>query len=230
MSSVPLLETRQLWKVYEETGERLEVLRGVDFVLQPAETVAIMGASGAGKSTFLNLLGALDRPTEGDILFQGQNIAQFSEQERDRYRAQYLGFVFQFHHLMPEFTAWENVMLPARIQGQSVQGCKARALELLEAVGMADRRNHLPAELSGGECQRAAVARALMANPAMVLADEPSGNLDEANSERLHELFLQLNQDLGQAFLIVTHDRHLASLATRQVVMSKGTIHSDRTL
>jgi len=221
-SATPLLLSTDLWKVYEETGERLEILRGVDFAIYPGETVAITGASGAGKSTFLNLLGALDRPTQGTIHFKGQDISRFGERERDLYRANHLGFVFQFHHLLPEFTALENVMLPARIQGQSEAQCKKMAQELLDTVGLAQRLKHLPAELSGGERQRVAVARALMKRPDLVLADEPSGNLDEHNSEKLHQLFRELNQRYGQTFLIVTHDRHLASLASRRVHMSGG--------
>ena len=221
---MPLLQTRNLWKVYEETGERLEILRGVDFTLEAGETVAIMGASGAGKSTLLNLLGALDRPSQGEIFFQGKDIAAFRDRERDLYRRASLGFIFQFHHLLPEFTALENVMIPGRILGRPEDECRTEAKQLLEAVGLSGRPNHLPAELSGGERQRVAVARALMNKPALVLADEPSGNLDEGNSERLHQLFLELNRTLGQTFLIVTHDRHLASLAGRRVMMHGGKI------
>jgi len=222
-----LLETRNLWKVYEETGERLEILRGVNFSLRAGETVAIMGSSGAGKSTLLNLLGALDRPTQGEVLFFGKDIAKYSDRERDQYRRDNLGFIFQFHHLLPEFTAIENVMMPGRIAGKGEEECRKDAALLLEAVGLSERPNHLPAELSGGERQRVAVARALMNKPALVLADEPSGNLDEANSERLHTLFLDLNREFKQTFLIVTHDRHLASLAGRRVQMHGGIILED---
>jgi lipoprotein-releasing system ATP-binding protein len=224
----PLIEARNLWKIYEETGERLEILRGVDFSVYSGETVAIMGASGAGKSTFLNLLGALDRPSKGELIFRGKNVAAFSDRERDEYRGQNLGFIFQFHHLLPEFTALENVMIPGRILGRSDAECRDEARELLIAVGLSNRPNHLPQELSGGERQRIAVARALMNRPALVLADEPSGNLDESNSERLHQLFLELNQKFQQTFLIVTHDRHLASLAGRRVYMHGGQIVPDQ--
>ena len=224
MNSEVLLQTRDLWKVYEETGERLEILKGVEFTLHAGESVAIMGASGAGKSTLLNLLGGLDKPTQGQILFQGRDIALFSDRDRDHYRRANLGFIFQFHHLLPEFTALENVMVPARILGRNLDECHKEALHLLDAVGLSNRPNHLPAELSGGERQRVAVARALMNKPALVLADEPSGNLDEGNSERLHKLFFELNRELGQTFLIVTHDRHLASLAGRRVQMHLGQI------
>ncbi|NLB64618.1 MAG: ABC transporter ATP-binding protein [Fibrobacter sp.] len=219
-----LLETRDLWKIFNETGTTLEILRGVNFKLYAGETVAIMGASGAGKSTFLNLLGALDKPTKGEVLFKGQDIVKLGEKERDNYRSLHLGFIFQFHHLMPEFTAWENVMFPARIQGQSEKQSRESAAELLEIVGLSERLEHLPQELSGGERQRVAVARALMANPDIVLADEPSGNLDEENAEKLHTLFKNLNKQLGQTFLIVTHDKNLANLAHRQVHIKKGLI------
>jgi len=220
----PLLQTRNLWKVYEETGERLEILRGVDFTLQEGESVAIMGASGAGKSTLLNLLGGLDKPTQGEIIFRGENIAAYKDAQRDAYRRSHLGFIFQFHHLLPEFTALENVMIPGRILGRDESECKREAMKLLDAVGLSARPNHLPNELSGGERQRVAVARALMNRPALVLADEPSGNLDEHNSERLHKLFFELNREFRQTFLIVTHDRHLAGLAGRRVQMHGGLI------
>jgi len=219
-----LLETRKLWKVFEETGERLEILRGVDFHLVEGESVAVMGASGAGKSTLLNLLGALDKPSQGEILFRGQDIAKYSDRERDLYRSRHIGFIFQFHHLLPEFTALENVMIPGRIIGTEETKSRQEALAYLDAVGVSNRANHLPAELSGGERQRVAVARALMNRPALVLADEPSGNLDEGNSERLHKLFFDLNREFQQTFLIVTHDRHLASLAGRTVHMQGGQI------
>ena len=224
MNNIPLLQTQNLWKIYEETGDRLEILRGIDFSLSEGETVAIMGASGAGKSTLLNLLGALDQSTSGQILFRGQDIAAYKEKERDRYRSENLGFIFQFHHLLPEFTAIENVMVPGRILGKTAEECREDAENLLAAVGLEQRAKHLPAELSGGERQRVAVARALMNKPALVLADEPSGNLDEQNSDRLNKLFLDLNQSLGQTFLIVTHDRRLASLASRCVQMHSGQI------
>ena len=172
----------------------------------------------------MNLLGGLDRPTQGDILFRGDNIANYRDTQRDAYRRSHLGFIFQFHHLMPEFTALENVMIPGRIVGREESECKREALRLLDAVGLSARPKHLPAELSGGERQRVAVARALMNRPALVLADEPSGNLDEHNSERLHKLFFDLNREFRQTFLIVTHDRHLAGLAGRRVQMHGGLI------
>lgn len=217
-----LLETKGLTKAYDETGERLEILRGVDFSMREGEIVALTGVSGAGKSTFLNLLGALDRPSSGHILFKGKNIAEYSEKEKDQYRRRHLGFIFQFHHLLPEFDALQNVQMPALILGRSAAECRDEAMHLIELVGLADRCRHLPSELSGGERQRVAVARALMNKPDLVLADEPSGNLDDRNSDRLHSLFIELNQRFGQAFLIVTHDQRLAALAMRTVHMSQG--------
>lgn len=223
MSQV-LLETRSLTKVYHETGERLEILRGVDFAMFAGEIVVLTGSSGSGKSTFLNLIGALDKPTSGAILFKGKDLATFRPSARDQFHRHHVGFVFQFHHLLSEFSALENVMLPARIAGMPPPECLERAEGLLETVGLAGRLRHLPRELSGGERQRVAVARALMNQPDMVLADEPSGNLDESNAEKLNELFAELNQKLGQTFLIVTHDSRLAGLATRCVHMQGGLI------
>jgi len=223
-NSTVLLQTLDLKKSYHETGETLEILRGVDFTLREGESVAIMGSSGAGKSTLLNLLGGLDQPTSGSILFRGENISQYRDGQRDAYRQRHLGFIFQFHHLLPEFTALENVMIPGRIMGRSEEECRAEAMELLKAVGLESRPRHLPSELSGGERQRVAVARALMNKPSLVLADEPSGNLDEANAARLHDLFFDISAQFHQAILVVTHDRKLASLASRQVYMSGGRI------
>lgn len=219
-----LLETRNLTKVYEETGEHLEILRGVDFAIQQGEVVVLTGSSGSGKSTFLNLVGALDQPTAGSILFKGQDLAKLKPQARDHFHRHHIGFVFQFHHLLAEFTALENVMLPARVAGAATDECRDRAARLLETVGLGDRSRHLPRELSGGERQRVAVARALMNAPDVVLADEPSGNLDEGNAVKLHRLFADLNQSTGQTFLIVTHDARLAALASRRVSMHGGLI------
>jgi lipoprotein-releasing system ATP-binding protein len=222
MSQTPLLETKALTRVFEETGERLEILRGVDFEMCPGEIVALTGASGSGKSTFLNLVGALDKPTSGSVYFNGQDISKMRWWERDHFHRTGLGFVFQFHHLLTEFSALENVMIPARIMGQTGAQCRARAKDLLALVGMEHRKGHLPRELSGGERQRVAVARALMNSPSLILADEPSGNLDEQNAAGLHSLFAKLNQELGQSFLIATHNAELASLASRKVTMHHG--------
>ncbi|MCF0215076.1 MAG: ABC transporter ATP-binding protein [Fibrobacteraceae bacterium] len=222
-----LLETRDLRRVFHETGEELEILKGVNFSMKQGELVALTGSSGSGKSTFLNQLGLLDTPTSGEIFFKGKALSKFSSEEKDMYHRVQVGFVFQFHHLLSEFTALENVSVPGRILGTSVAECRERAEMLLETVGLKDRMKHLPRELSGGERQRIAIARALMNHPDLVLADEPSGNLDEANSAKLNELFGELNEKFNQAFLIVTHDDKLASFAQRRVVMHNGVIHSE---
>ena len=219
-----LLQTVDLRRVFSETGEELEILKGVNFSMEAGELVALTGSSGSGKSTFLNLVGMLDTPTSGEILFKGKPLSKFSSQERDMYHRVQVGFVFQFHHLLIEFTAIENVCVPGRILGTSEAECKERAAMLLETVGLKDRLKHLPRELSGGERQRVAIARALMNHPDLVLADEPSGNLDEANSQMLNELIGELNEKFNQAFLIVTHDEKLASFAKRRVVMHGGVI------
>lgn len=219
-----LLQTVDLRRVFSETGEELEILKGVNFSMEESELVALTGSSGSGKSTFLNLVGMLDTPTSGEILFKGKPLSKFSSQERDMYHRVQVGFVFQFHHLLSEFTAIENVCVPGRILGTSEAECKERAAMLLETVGLKDRLKHLPRELSGGERQRVAIARALMNHPDLVLADEPSGNLDEANSQMLNELIGELNEKFNQAFLIVTHDEKLASFAKRRVVMHGGVI------
>ena len=219
-----LLQTVDLRRVFSETGEELEILKGVNFSMEAGELVALTGSSGSGKSTFLNLVGMLDTPTSGEILFKGKPLSKFSSQERDMHHRVQVGFVFQFHHLLSEFTAIENVCVPGRILGTSEAECKERAAMLLETVGLKDRLKHLPRELSGGERQRVAIARALMNHPDLVLADEPSGNLDEANSQMLNELIGELNEKFNQAFLIVTHDEKLASFAKRRVVMHGGII------
>lgn len=221
-----LLETRDLRRVFSETGENLEILKGVNFSMKAGELVALTGSSGSGKSTFLNLVGMLDTPTSGEILFKGRELSKFSGHERDMYHRVQVGFVFQFHHLLSEFSALENVCVPGRILGTSERECRERAEMLLETVGLKDRLKHLPRELSGGERQRIAIARALMNKPDLVLADEPSGNLDEANSAKLNELIGELNEKFNQAFLIVTHDEALANFAKRRVVMHNGLIQS----
>ena len=219
-----LLQTVDLHRVFSETGEQLEILKGVNFSMDEGELVALTGSSGSGKSTFLNLVGMLDTPTSGEIYFKGKPLSKFSGEERDMYHRVQVGFVFQFHHLLSEFSALENVCVPGRILGTSAQECRERAEMLLETVGLKDRLKHLPRELSGGERQRVAIARALMNHPDLVFADEPSGNLDEANSDLLNQLFWDLNQKFNQAFLIVTHDEKLAAFAKRRVVMHNGLI------
>ncbi|MBR3669449.1 MAG: ABC transporter ATP-binding protein [Fibrobacter sp.] len=219
-----LLQTVDLRRVFSETGEQLEILKGVNFSMDEGELVALTGSSGSGKSTFLNLVGMLDTPTSGEIYFKGKPLSKFSGEERDMYHRVQVSFVFQFHHLLSEFSALENVCVPGRILGTSAHECRERAEMLLETVGLKDRLKHLPRELSGGERQRVAIARALMNHPDLVFADEPSGNLDEANSDLLNQLFWDLNQKFNQAFLIVTHDEKLAAFAKRRVIMHNGLI------
>jgi lipoprotein-releasing system ATP-binding protein len=218
-----LLEGRGLRKVFAGgDGQPLDVLRGVDVDVRRGEVIAVVGASGAGKSTLLHLLGALDRPTGGDVWLDGSRYADLDPEELAELRNRKLGFVFQFHHLLREFTALENVMMPLLIGGVLERTARSRAEELLSEVGLAGRMSHRPAELSGGEQQRCAVARALVHDPALVLADEPSGNLDHANSERLHEIFFRLAREFETAVVVVTHNRQLAARADRILWLEDG--------
>jgi lipoprotein-releasing system ATP-binding protein len=218
-----LLEARAIRKVYAGgDGQPLEVLRGVDFEVRRGEFVAIVGASGAGKSTLLHLLGALDAPSGGDIWLEGSRYADLDARATAELRNRKVGFVFQFHHLLREFSALENVMMPLLIGGIAPRQAQSRAEEVLSEVGLAGRMTHRPAELSGGEQQRCAVARALVHDPSVVLADEPSGNLDHANSERLHELFFRLAREYETAVVVVTHNRQLAGRADRILWLEDG--------
>jgi lipoprotein-releasing system ATP-binding protein len=203
-------------------GGLIPVLDGVNLQVARGEMVAIVGASGAGKSTLLHLLGALDRPTRGTVVIAGEPIQNRTDDELSALRNSKVGFVFQFHHLLREFSALENVMMPLRIAGWELQRARGRAEELLSRVGLAGRMSHRPSELSGGEQQRTAVARALAIDPAVLLADEPSGNLDHANSSRLHDLFVELSRDLEIAMVVVTHNRSLASRADRALLLEDG--------
>jgi lipoprotein-releasing system ATP-binding protein len=211
-----VIEAQALTKTYlGGDGAPIHVLDGVDIAVERGEMVAIIGASGAGKSTLLHLLGALDRPTSGVVRIAGQSLSGLNDDAISALRNRTVGFVFQFHHLLREFTALENVMMPLRIGGMEESVAKARAVALLERVGLGGRTTHRPSALSGGEQQRTAVARALAADPAVLLADEPSGNLDHMNSERLHDLFGELARELEIAMVVVTHNRSLASRADR---------------
>jgi len=203
-------------------GQLLEILRGVDVDVRRGEFVAIVGASGAGKSTLLHLLGALDSPTSGDIWLDGSRYADLDARGAAELRNRKLGFVFQFHHLLREFSALENVMMPLLIGGAAPRQARSRAEEVLSEVGLAGRMTHRPAELSGGEQQRCAVARALVHDPSVVLADEPSGNLDHANAERLHEIFFRLAREYETAVVVVTHNRQLAGRADRVLLLEDG--------
>ena len=200
----------------------LQVLRGLDLEVAPGEVVAIMGASGAGKTTLLQILGTLLRPDGGSLAIDGTDVLALSQKDIASFRGRRIGFVFQAHHLLPEFTAEENVMIPALIAGVSGKEARAKARELLERVGLAERLTHKPGELSGGEQQRVAIARALVNTPAVVFADEPTGNLDSATKAQIHSLFFDLRKDLGQTLLIVTHDAELAHLCDRTIHMRDG--------
>jgi lipoprotein-releasing system ATP-binding protein len=218
-----LLEARGIRKVFAGgDGQPLEVLSAVEMQVRRGEFVAIVGASGAGKSTLLHLLGALDRPTAGDVWIDGSRYADLDATALSELRNRKLGFVFQFHHLLREFSALENVMMPLLIGGMQSRAARSRAEEMLSLVGLAGRMTHRPAELSGGEQQRCAVARALVHDPSLVLADEPSGNLDHANSDHLHEVFFRLAREYETAVVVVTHNRQLAGRADRILMLEDG--------
>ena len=202
----------------------LQVLRGIDLQVNRGEVVAIVGPSGAGKTTLLQIMGTLDRPDEGEVIIDGENVSRLSATKIAHFRNKNIGFVFQFHQLLPEFTALENVMIPALIGGTSKKEARQRAQELLDFMGLADRAEHKPNQLSGGEKQRVAVARALVNHPAVVFADEPSGSLDTHHKEELHRLFFDLRDRMGQTFVIVTHDEALASQTDRTIHMLDGYI------
>ena len=203
----------------------LEVLKGIDMHISKGEVVSIVGASGAGKTTLLQIIGTLDRPDCGEVLFEGENIFSLSDKKLDLFRNRHIGFVFQFHHLLPEFTALDNICLPAWRKGREKKEAENSAYELLEYLEIRDRAAHKPGELSGGEQQRVAVARALINNPMIVLADEPSGNLDSHTKKQLHRLFFKLREEYGQTFLIVTHDNELAALSDRCIRLKDGKIN-----
>ena len=205
----------------------LQVLKGIDLTINKGEVVSIVGPSGAGKTTLLQIMGTLDKPDTGRIILNGTDVTKLKEKELSAFRNKEIGFVFQFHQLLPEFTALENVAIPALIQGRSANEANKQAREMLELLGLADRASHKPAELSGGEKQRVAVARALINHPSVVLADEPSGSLDTKNKEELHQLFFDLRDKLGQTFVIVTHDEGLAAQTDRTIHMLDGKIRQD---
>lgn len=222
MSDAPVLEARGIRKSFHQGDRELKVLREIDLVLPQGESLAIVGASGAGKSTLLHILGGLDKPDEGEVLIEGRSMWAMSAAQRSEARNHSMGFVYQFHHLLPEFTALENVAMPLLIRGDSVGQARERATSLLTRVGLGERLDHKPGELSGGERQRAAVARALACKPRLILCDEPTGNLDERTAERVYSLMLELNQELGTGILLVTHDARLAAKMDRQFELRLG--------
>jgi lipoprotein-releasing system ATP-binding protein len=217
-----VLACSHLGKTFREGGSPLTILHDIEFSIGRGERIAIMGASGSGKSTLLHLLGGLDVPTTGEVSIAGKSLRSLSPQQLGKLRNRALGFVYQFHHLLPEFTALENVAMPLLIRGTTPANARERAQELLSRVGLSARLSHKPGQLSGGERQRASVARALVTNPACVLADEPTGNLDRHNAEQVYELMLQLNQELGTSFLVATHDPLIAGRMDRQVQLEDG--------
>ena len=215
-----MIELRNITKSFGT----LQVLKGIDLDIQQGEIVSIVGPSGAGKTTLLQIRGTLDRPDTGTVFIDGTDVSQLSQSKLSRFRNQKIGFVFQFHQLLPEFTALENIMIPAFIGGMGKSEARRRAEELLSFMNLADRAQHKPNELSGGEKQRVAVARALVNHPAVVMADEPSGSLDTQNKQELHQLFFDLRERMGQTFVIVTHDEQLANLTDRTIHMRDGQI------
>ncbi|AVF35172.1 lipoprotein-releasing ABC transporter ATP-binding protein LolD [Rahnella sikkimica] len=230
MSNSLLLQCDTLCKTYQEGKMHTEVLRDVSFAMQPGEMMAIVGTSGSGKSTLLHLLGGLDSPTSGEVIFKGKSLNAMSSSAKSELRNRELGFIYQFHHLLPDFTALENVAMPLLIGKKKSAEVQERAMAMLEAVGLQHRSNHRPSELSGGERQRVAIARALVNNPSLVLADEPTGNLDQRNADSIFELLGELNVRQGTAFLVVTHDLHLANRLTRQLEMRDGKLQLDSML
>ena len=230
MSNPILLQCDNLCKRYQEGSVQTDVLRNVSFSVTPGEMMAIVGSSGSGKSTLMHLLGGLDTPTAGDVVFNGQSLNGMSSAAKAELRNRELGFIYQFHHLLPDFSALENVAMPLLI-GKAARGeAEARAIDMLAAVGLEKRAAHRPSELSGGERQRVAIARALVNNPRLVLADEPTGNLDARNADAIFDLLGELNVRQGTAFLVVTHDLHLAKRLNRQMEMRDGQLSGELTL
>jgi len=223
-SSNQVLGCERLSKVYRQGDARLEVLKNIDLSVLRGERLAVVGASGSGKTTLLQLLGGLDTPTAGTVFVQGREMSALSDRERGNVRNEFMGFVYQFHHLLPEFTALENVAMPLLVRRMAPAEASQKAEDLLQRVGLGERLTHRPSQLSGGERQRAAVARALITRPAVVLADEPTGNLDSRTGDRVFELMLELNQELGTSLIVVTHDATIAGRMSRRLTLEDGVL------
>jgi lipoprotein-releasing system ATP-binding protein len=219
-----VMRASHIAKTYEEGDLKTDVLSDVSFTLKRSETLAIVGASGSGKSTLLHILGGLDTLTRGEVEVEGRNLSSLSDAERGRVRNRSMGFIYQFHHLLPEFTALENVCMPLLIRGVAISEAERQAAALLGRVGLGQRLNHKPSELSGGERQRSAVARALVTRPAVVLGDEPTGNLDETNAAQVYDLMIELNREIGTSFILVTHDNRLAKRMDRTLELHNGSL------
>ncbi|MEE4245459.1 MAG: lipoprotein-releasing ABC transporter ATP-binding protein LolD [Kangiellaceae bacterium] len=224
MSNQPVIECKNLVKRYQDGGRTVSVLDGVNLSIMPGESLSVVGASGSGKSTLLHLLGGLDTATDGSVMIMGQDLLSLSAKQQGDWRNQHLGFIYQFHHLLAEFSAEENVAMPLLIRGDSKRSALKQASAMIDKVGLANRVSHKPSELSGGERQRIAIARALVAKPVCILADEPTGNLDQQNAERVYQLMLDLNEEFNTSLLIVTHDKSLAQKANRQLEIVDGKI------
>ena len=224
MKNEIILACNELCKTYHQGPEQLDVLSNVNLSVMAGERVAIVGASGSGKSTLLNMLGGLDTSSSGEVVVVGESLSSLSESRRSRLRNRYLGFVYQFHHLLGEFSALENVAMPLLIRGESIEKINQDATDILTKVGLSERLNHKPSELSGGERQRVAIARALVAQPACVMMDEPTGNLDQATADSIHDLIFELNQQFATSFIIVTHDISLAAKMDRCLQLTNGTL------
>jgi len=222
MNKQPLLKAIQIKKSYRQGSGYLEILKGIDLDIYEGDSLAIVGESGAGKSSLLHILGTLDKPTQGCLIWQSQRLDQLSDDKLSGFRNKVMGFVFQFHHLLAEFTAYENLLVPAKIGGQSLKQAAQQAEALLNALGLSDRKHHYPTELSGGEQQRVAVARALMRKPKILFADEPTGNLDTENSRIIQELLFQLKEQMGLSLVTVTHDQNFARRFARIVTIKDG--------
>jgi lipoprotein-releasing system ATP-binding protein len=218
------IEVQDLYKKFHDVHAPIEILKAVNFTIENGETLSVVGASGIGKSTFLHILGTLDRPDKGKVLFQGEDVFLFGSTKLAKFRNEFIGFMFQFHHLLPEFTALENAMMPILIKGDSRQTAKEAAEAILVRVGLKDRLYHRVGKLSGGEQQRVALARALVLKPRILLADEPTGNLDRQNSDQVHELLLSLNQEFSMTMVVVTHNMQLASYMSRCVTIVDGQV------